>query len=116
MTYELFNENSGICRFHRKWAEMITDEILMAHYGLEVDYKAHQFQLARAIHEREGFKSMPWESERVYDLILGFLEQWERHGLADPESARLAGALPGGQKRCGAGLLAGDSGGHPGGI
>ncbi len=41
MTYELFNENSGICRFHRKWSETITDEILRAHYdGLDVNYKA----------------------------------------------------------------------------
>ena len=85
MVYELFNDNSGICRFHRKWAEVIVDEILVAHYDLQVDYKAHQFQIARAIHEREGFKSMPWETERVYDLILGFLEMWERNGLADPE-------------------------------
>lgn len=85
MVYELFNDNSGVCRFHRKWAEVIVDEILVAHYDLKVDYKDHQFQIARAIHEREGYKSMPWESERVYDLILGFLEQWERRGLADPE-------------------------------
>ncbi len=37
MTYELFNDNSGICRFHRKWAESITDEILCAHYGLDCE-------------------------------------------------------------------------------
>jgi glyceraldehyde-3-phosphate dehydrogenase (ferredoxin) len=84
MTYELFNENSGICRFHRKWSELITDEILMAHYGLEVDYKARQFKLSREIFEREQGKITPWESERVADMILGFLEGWERTGLKDP--------------------------------
>lgn len=84
MTYELFNENSGICRFHRKWSELITDEILRAHYALEVDYKAHQFELARQIFERESPKAVFWQSERVIDLIVGFLESWERVGLKDP--------------------------------
>jgi glyceraldehyde-3-phosphate dehydrogenase (ferredoxin) len=84
MTYELFNENSGICRFHRKWAELITDEILRAHYGLEVDYKAHQFELARQIFERESPKAVYWQSERVIDMVVGFLESWERVGLKDP--------------------------------
>jgi len=83
MTYELFNDNTGICRFHRKWAESITDEILMAHYGLEVNYKAHQFELSREIYEHESAKAVPWESIRVADLMLGFLEHWEREGLTD---------------------------------
>ena len=87
MTYELFNDNSGICRFHRKWAEVITDEILCAHYGLDLSYKDHQFELAKAIFERESPKSLPWESERVIDLVAGFLEQWEQDGLASPELA-----------------------------
>jgi glyceraldehyde-3-phosphate dehydrogenase (ferredoxin) len=86
MTYELFNENSGICRFHRKWSETITDEILRAHYrGMNVDYKAHQFQLAREIYEREAPKIVYWESERVIDLVMGYLVQWEADGLATPE-------------------------------
>ncbi len=84
MTYELFNENSGICRFHRKWSELITDEILTAHYNLKVDYKAHQFELARDINHREGPKAVMWESERLVDLILGYLEQWEQVGLKNP--------------------------------
>jgi glyceraldehyde-3-phosphate dehydrogenase (ferredoxin) len=87
MTYELFNDNTGICRFHRKWAETITDEILMAHYGLDVNYKAHQFKLSREIFEREGAKAVAWESERVADLMLGFLEQWERDGLQNADLA-----------------------------
>jgi len=85
MTYELFSDNSGICRFHRKWAEVITDEILCSHYGLDVDYKAHQFELASEIYQREGGKAVPWESKRVIDLVIGFLEQWQRHGLRSPD-------------------------------
>jgi glyceraldehyde-3-phosphate dehydrogenase (ferredoxin) len=85
MTYELFTDNSGICRFHRKWSEVITDEILQAHYGLGLDYKAHQFELAKAIYERECAKAMPWQSERIVDLMQGFLEQWEAHGLKNQD-------------------------------
>jgi len=88
MTYELFNENSGICRFHRKWSELITDDILQAHYGLSVDYKAHQFNLSREIYEREAPKIIFWESERVMDMVMGYLVQWEADGLRDPELMR----------------------------
>ncbi|HEX3052767.1 MAG TPA: aldehyde ferredoxin oxidoreductase C-terminal domain-containing protein [Aggregatilineaceae bacterium] len=87
MTYELFNDNTGICRFHRKWAESISDEILAAHYGIDPNYKVHQFELAREIYEHECAKAAPWESERVVDLMLGFLEQWERDALQNPELA-----------------------------
>ncbi|HSL42745.1 MAG TPA: aldehyde ferredoxin oxidoreductase C-terminal domain-containing protein [Anaerolineales bacterium] len=86
MTYELFSENSGICRFHRKWSETITDEILRAHYAnLDVNYKEHQFQLAREIYEREAPKIVFWESERVMDMVMGYLVQWESDGLRTPE-------------------------------
>ncbi len=85
MTYELFNDNNGICRFHRKWGETITDEILAAHYGLKINYKEHQFLLAQAIHEAESPKSVFWESERVVDLLVTFLEQWIRFGLKDEQ-------------------------------
>jgi glyceraldehyde-3-phosphate dehydrogenase (ferredoxin) len=85
MTYELVNDNGGICRFHRKWAELITGEIIQAHYDITVDYKAQQFALAQAIHAREGAKSRPWEGERIADLLVGFLEHWRANGLQDPE-------------------------------
>ena len=85
MVYELFNDNSGICRFHRKWAESITDEILCTHYDLKVNYKEHQFELAKTIFEREGGKSMPWISNRLIDLVIGFLEYWEAENLQDAE-------------------------------
>lgn len=84
MVYELFSDNTGICRFHRKWSEVITDEILAAHYGLDVNYKAHQFELARHIFQQEKEKAVPWQSARIADLMLGFLEQWQRDGLQDP--------------------------------
>lgn len=85
MVYELFSENTGVCRFHRKWVEAIIDEIISAHYRFEVDYKAHQFELARQIYKYDGDQSVFWESERTIDVIWQYLEKWERLGLNDPD-------------------------------
>ncbi len=83
MVYELFSENTGVCRFHRKWVEAIVDEIIEAHYHYEMDYKAHQFELARQIDALEGTGVCFWENERTIDIIAQYLEKWERHGLND---------------------------------
>jgi glyceraldehyde-3-phosphate dehydrogenase (ferredoxin) len=83
MTYELFSENTGVCRFHRKWVEAIVDEIIEAHYHYRVDYKAHQFEVAKHIYEAESASIRFWESERTVDILWQFLEKWERQGLKD---------------------------------
>jgi glyceraldehyde-3-phosphate dehydrogenase (ferredoxin) len=74
MVYELFNENSGICRFHRKWAEVIVDEIISSHYRFPVNYKAHQFALAQQIYALDGDAVAPWEGERTVDAVWKYLE------------------------------------------
>lgn len=84
MVYELLTDNSGICRFHRKWSETITDEILIAHYDLDVDFKAHHYQLAQEINALEGRKSTPWETDRMADLFEGYMRYWADMGLEDP--------------------------------
>jgi len=85
MVYELFNENSGACRFHRRWVEVIADDIIRAHYSLEVDYEAHQFALAKEIYAHQGEGARFWESERVVDIIQAYLERWGEIGLEDAE-------------------------------
>ena len=84
MVAELFSENSGVCRFHRKWAEAIVDEIISAHYHFQVDYKAHQFNLARALYELDGDAVRFWDSERTIDMVWKYLEGWASHDLKDP--------------------------------
>jgi glyceraldehyde-3-phosphate dehydrogenase (ferredoxin) len=83
--YEMYSENSGSCRFHRKWVEDIIDEIILSHFDLNFDYWQDQFKLAQAIHDYQSNASVFWESERTADLIHGFLEKWERDGLREPE-------------------------------
>jgi hypothetical protein len=41
--------SSVICRFHRKWAETIVDEIIASHYGLPLDDRAHQLDIVKEI-------------------------------------------------------------------
>jgi glyceraldehyde-3-phosphate dehydrogenase (ferredoxin) len=83
--YEFYSENSGSCRFHRKWVEDIIDEIILTHFDLHFDYWRDNFALAKAIHDHQSARGVPWESERVVDIIHGFLEKWERDGLREPE-------------------------------
>ena len=85
MVYELFSDNTGACRFHRKWVEVIADDIIRAHYDVEVDYEAHQFALAKQIYEHQGDASTVWESERVVDIVHQYLERWGDVGLDDAD-------------------------------
>ena len=88
MVYELFSENSGACRFHRKWVEAIVDDVIRAHYDIDVNYEAHQFELARQIYEFQGEEAVFWESERVVDIVHQYLERWAEMGLDDPDLHR----------------------------
>ncbi len=83
--YELYSENSGACRFHRKWLEDIVDQIVLSHFELNFDYWGDNFKLAKAIHDHQSKPSVFWESERVVDILHGFLEKWGRDGLRDPD-------------------------------
>jgi glyceraldehyde-3-phosphate dehydrogenase (ferredoxin) len=84
MVAEFFSENTGVCRFHRKWVEGIVDEIIATHYDFTVDYKAHQFALAKAIYDYQGNEASFVDSERAIDMIWKYLEEWNTTGLNNP--------------------------------
>jgi len=83
-TYELYSENSGACRFHRKWVEDIIDEITLSHFDLQLDFWDTNFKLAREIHDAQSAASSFWESERVVDIVWQYHEKWWRDGLRHP--------------------------------
>ncbi len=85
MVRELYSENGGICRFHRKWSEKILPDLVNRHYHTNLDFEAHHRRLAAQIFELQESQAGFWESARVVDLLAGFLEKWERFGLADVE-------------------------------
>ena len=79
--YELYSENSGSCRFHRKWVEDIIDEIILSHFDLDLDYWKVNFNLVKEICEYQSSQAVFWESERVVDIIHHFLLRWQERGL-----------------------------------
>lgn len=83
--YELYSENTGACRFHRKWVEDLIDEIILSHFALDYDFWDANFQLAKAIHLHQSAAAVFWENERVVDIIHGFVEKWVRDGLQESE-------------------------------
>lgn len=85
MVYELMMDNLGFCRFHRTWAESLTDEIVADRFALGIDFKAHHFRLVQQISQADAGKQVPWESARVEDLLGLFLHFWHEAGLKDEE-------------------------------
>lgn len=73
MVYELVSDNLGMCRFHRQWTEPLAGELTHRHFGLTVDLKHHHFELARQINALESHKSVPWETERMIDMLTNYM-------------------------------------------
>ncbi len=83
--YELYSENSGSCRFHRKWVEEIIDEIILSHFDLHFDYWKMSFHLVKEIIEYQAGLSVPWETQRTRDIIQQFLVRWKERGLKNSD-------------------------------
>ncbi len=73
MIFELFSDNGGLCRFHRKWIEKVFPELVNTLYNEHIDYFKHHRKLAQDINW--GNKPIFWESERIIDIIIGFIER-----------------------------------------
>jgi glyceraldehyde-3-phosphate dehydrogenase (ferredoxin) len=73
MVYELVSDNIGMCRFHRQWTEPLAEDITRGRFGLDADLKAHHFELARQINALETGKGVPWESERMADMLTNYM-------------------------------------------
>ncbi|MBN1274958.1 aldehyde ferredoxin oxidoreductase [Candidatus Woesearchaeota archaeon] len=73
MVFELYSDNGGLCRFHRKWIEQILPKLVNTLYGEQIDYQQHHEQLAKGINEEND--AVFWETEKVIDLIHGYLRR-----------------------------------------
>ncbi len=82
MMYELFNDNIGMCRFHRQWGESLMGEIAKGMLALDVDFKQHHFELARQINALETAKSVPWETERMADMFANYIRWLDENGTS----------------------------------
>jgi glyceraldehyde-3-phosphate dehydrogenase (ferredoxin) len=73
MVYELFNDNIGMCRFHRQWSESLAGVLAKEMLGLDIDFKQHHFELAQQINALEGIKSVAWETQRMADMFANYI-------------------------------------------
>lgn len=83
MVAEFIMDNSGICRFHRKWAEEMMPEIIGSLFGSKEDFKQKIFAAATHINGRNA--SVFWESEKNRDFVFHFLKR--KHEV-DGESSK----------------------------
>lgn len=73
MLSELLLDNSGFCRFHRKWAGEMLPDILEKLYGVKEKFIKKNFLTAVRIDSRNA--SLFWESEKNIDFVMAFLER-----------------------------------------
>ncbi len=95
MVYEMISDNCGECRFHRGWAEGLLPVIINDRFGLDIDFKAHHFRLAKEIEDHQGAASRPWATRRIAEILEGYFtyvarpasstEDQEIHPPIDPE-------------------------------
>jgi glyceraldehyde-3-phosphate dehydrogenase (ferredoxin) len=71
MVAELATDNAGVCRFHRGWSECLWPEIVNSHFDLSLDFERHHRRLAKRLHQHG--QPVYWESERIEQLIHGYL-------------------------------------------
>jgi glyceraldehyde-3-phosphate dehydrogenase (ferredoxin) len=73
MKKELVLDNTGMCRFHRGWAEGMLPRIIEALYGSKDKYLEQASITASRINSRNS--SVFWESERTIDYLHTFLKR-----------------------------------------
>lgn len=73
MKMELILDNTGICRFHRGWAEEMVPEIIDSLYGLKDKFLKMISWTTSRINSRNA--SVFWESERNFDFVYAFLKR-----------------------------------------
>jgi glyceraldehyde-3-phosphate dehydrogenase (ferredoxin) len=84
---ELILDNSGMCRFHRAWAEGMIPTIIGSLYGLEQEFLRQISVTAARINSRNS--SAFWESERCIDFVYNFLKRKQVvDGATDAELTR----------------------------
>ncbi len=83
---ELIMDNTGICRFHRAWAEEMVPDIIEELYGLRDEFMVSVRRTAARINSRNS--SVFWESERSMDFVHSFMKR--RRDQEGDSSAELA--------------------------
>jgi glyceraldehyde-3-phosphate dehydrogenase (ferredoxin) len=84
MVKELMMDNTGICRFHRAWAEDIMPDIIGSIFGLKDEFLKSLHLTASRINSRNA--SIFWESDRAIDFVYTFLKKKrDEDGVVDQD-------------------------------
>jgi glyceraldehyde-3-phosphate dehydrogenase (ferredoxin) len=84
MIKELMMDNTGICRFHRAWAEDLMPDIIGSLFGYKEEFLKSLLLTASRLNSRNS--SIFWESERSFDFIYSFLKKKrDEDGVVDTE-------------------------------
>lgn len=84
MKKELIIDNTGVCRFHRAWAEDMLPEIIESLFGMKEKFLQNINVTCSRINSRNS--SQFWESELCTNFVHSFLKKkQEIDGNQDPE-------------------------------
>ncbi len=88
MVKELYSDNTGICRFHRKWVEAIIQDVVNQVHGTNIDYYVHHRKLVDKIFAKYN-EPVFWETERDIDVIWKYVEKIAKSEPENPERDKL---------------------------
>lgn len=83
MVKELMLDNTGICRFHRAWAEDFMPDIIDKLFGQKEKFMQSIALTASRINSRNA--SVFWESKRNIDYVHTFLQKRKNTGDTNPD-------------------------------
>jgi glyceraldehyde-3-phosphate dehydrogenase (ferredoxin) len=92
---EYLVDNAGFCRFHRKWAEKLLEDLYREIWDVEADLAAHAARMLLLIDEyqsRAGAEPRPWESRKTVDMVASIAaetgaHEWAARLATDPAAA-----------------------------
>ena len=86
MVNEYLVDNAGICRFHRRWAEKMLEELYRELLGTKVNLEAHARRILGMIASyrlKAGAEPRPWESRKSIDLLVSLASELGDKELAE---------------------------------
>jgi len=80
---ELYSDDGGFCRFHRKWAEKLAEKLYEKAYGVKINLAEHYKKTYSKILEynvKAGAQPTFWDSMKTIDLLATAAEEYSGEG------------------------------------
>ncbi len=93
---EIWSDNGGFCRFHRKWVEKYIEKLYEKFYGIaNLDKRyAKLYREIAEYQEMAGVPPQPWDSEKIIDYMASAAreygdEKWSEKFARDKKAAAM---------------------------